>query len=131
MISGKYLTATLGAMATNIDGTHEWQAQESADRIEATTGANNGRAKKDAGVIETRIRVVFYLDIATGLYAFIRAGTVLTDLKLWHDSAALAPVFAISSATVFDSTVRGQVRGQMIVEAEIEANGDAIIVTDP
>jgi hypothetical protein len=128
-ISGKFLTAAVNGV--NIDGTHEWSVAESGDRLEATTGANNGRGKKDVGCIDTRIRVVFYLDISTGLFTFIRTGAVLTDLQLFHNIVASAPLYQIASATVFDATVRGQIRDRMIVEADIEANGDVVTATDP
>lgn len=128
-ISGKYLSASIGA--TNIVGVHEWSFDETADRLEATTGSNGGRGKKDVGVIDGNIRIVFYFDTSTGDYAFIRAGTTLSNLKLFHNIDAATPLVAVSSATVFTSRVRGQVRDRMIVEAEIESNGDVITITDP
>jgi len=128
-ISGKYLGAAVGM--TDISGVHEWSMDETGDPLDATTGADNGRGKKDVGVIDTRIRVVFYLDISSGVYAFIRAGTTLTNLKLFHDLNALTPLAAFTTATVFTSRVRGQIRDRMIVEAEIEPYGDVITVTDP
>ncbi len=128
-ISGKYLTARLGA--TNITGTHEWSVSESGDRLEATTGANNGRGKKDVGVIDTRIKVVFYLDVSSGAFVFIRTGTALTDLKLFADGNSVTPLYSISSATVFEASVRGQIRDRFIVDAEIEANGDVVTANNP
>jgi hypothetical protein len=128
-ITGKDLTASVNGI--NIDGAHEWSFRETADRLEATTGANNGRGKKDVGVIDGNIRVVFYLDITTGAYEFIRAGVGLVNVGLWHDGNALAPLVLVSLAQVFDSTVRGQIRDRMIVEAELESYGDVVTVTDP
>lgn len=129
MTSGKYLTAALNG--ANIDGTHEWGVNERADRQEATTGADRGRGRKDVGVIDTMIRVVFYLSIVDGLFTFIRPGAELTNLQLFHDNEADTPLYSIGEARVFDSHVRGQVRGQMIVEAEIEAYGDVVEANDP
>ena len=128
MISGKYLTALVGS--TPIDGTHEWDANETGDRLEATTGSSNGCGKKDVGVIDTRIKIRFYFDITTGSAAFIRAGTVLTDLALYADGTADVPIYLIESATVFDFRLGGQVRDRFIVDADIEANGDVITFSD-
>jgi hypothetical protein len=127
-ISAKTMTANLGAAV--IVGTHEVSTDEEADRLEATTAADNGRARKDAGVVETRVRVVFYLDVTTGVHVFIRAGTVLTNLKFFARTGAVTPLFTWTSATVFSSRVRGQIRDRMIVEAEIEPNGDVTTAAD-
>jgi hypothetical protein len=128
-ISGKYLTAAINGV--NIEGTHEWSFKETADRLEATTGADQGRGKKDLGVIDGNVRIVFYFDIATGVYEFIRPGSQIVDLALYHDGNAATPLVLIADAQVFDATVRGQVRDRMIVEAEIEPYGDVVTVTDP
>jgi len=128
-ISGKFLGADVGGEA--IDGTHEWSVTETADALEATTGAHNGRGKKDVGVIDTKIRVMFYLDITTGVYAFIRAGAVLANVDLFADVNASAPLYSFATATVFSSTVRGQIRDRMIVEAELEASGDVVTANEP
>jgi hypothetical protein len=129
MITGAYLTATLGTAP--IDGTHEWSYGETTDRLEATTGADNGRGRKDGGVTDARIKIRFYFDIATGQARFIRANTVLANLKLYHDAAADAPLVLVTSARVFDFNVVGQVRDRFVVDADIEPLGDVITFTDP
>lgn len=128
-ITGKFLSCTING--TVLAGTHEWSVQETADRLDATTGANNGRGRKEAGVIDTRIRVTFYLDITSGLFTAVRPGTVLTNLRLFTRSAASNPVYLFSSATVFDMTVRGQVRDRFVVDCDIEPAGDVITATEP
>lgn len=128
-ISGKFLTAKLGTAL--IVGTHEIGADEEADRLEATTGADNGRARKDAGVVETRMRVVLYLDVTSGVYTTLRAGTTLTDLKFFARAAATTPIYAATSATVFSMRLRGQIRDRFIVECEIEPNGDVVTAAEP
>lgn len=128
-ISGKFLSATVGV--GTIEGTHEWTVNERGDRLEATTGANNGRGKKDVGVIDTMVKIVFYLDITTGEFQFIRTGTTLTNLKLFLDNTATNPMYLLTSARVFDTTVRGQVRDRFIVEADIEAVGDVVTQNEP
>lgn len=130
-ISGKYLKATIGATPTIIAGTYEWSVNETGDRLEATTGADNGRGKKDVGVIDTRVKVTFYFDVTAGVFNFIRPGTILTSLKLYTDSSNTNPLYAFTSAKVFDTNVRGQVRDRFIVEADIEAYGNVITVADP
>jgi hypothetical protein len=130
MIQGAFLSAKLGATPATIVGTHEWSVNEVADRLEATTGADSGRGRKEAGVIDTRIKIRFYFDVASGVAAFIRAGTVLTDLKLFADESSSSPMYSITSATVFGFNVQGQVRDRFIVDADIEANGAVITFTD-
>ena len=123
-VSGKFLTATVGS--ANVNGTHEWSAQETADRQEATTGADRGRGRKDGGVIDTKVSVTFYLDIATGQFTFVRTGTILTDVKLFADIDSATPLYELGTAEVFDFQIRGQVRGQMIATCELEAKGDVV-----
>ncbi|AMV27563.1 hypothetical protein VT84_24390 [Gemmata sp. SH-PL17] len=127
-ITGKYLTAMVSAAP--IAGTHEWSANETGDRLEATTGADNGRGRKHVGVIDSRFRIRFYFDITTGAANFIRTGTTLSDLALFADKDADTPIYLIESATVFDFNIAGQVRDRFIVDADIEANGDVIDFSD-
>lgn len=128
-ISGKFLTAKIGT--TNIAGTHEWSCRETGDKLEATTGTDGGRGKKDVGVIDTIVRVVFYLDITTGAHGFIRTGTTLSNLKLFLDGSATNPLYAFTTAKVFDCNTRGQVRDRFIVEADIEAYGNVVTANEP
>lgn len=131
-ISGKYLGASVGTgMAlVDISGVHEWSCAEAGDRLEATVGADNGRGRKDVGVIDSRIKVRFYFDIATGAASFIRTGTTLTDLALYADIGGTA-LYTFDSATVFDFNIVGQVRDRFIVDADLEANGDVVNFSDP
>ncbi len=128
-ISGKYLAAAISGV--DITGTHEWSYGETADRLEGTTGAHNGRGRKYAGVVDTRMKVRFYLDIVSGQADFIRAGTVLTNLELFHDADNPTPLVLCSSATVFDFNVVGQVRDKFVVDADLEPAGDVVTFTDP
>lgn len=127
-ISGKFLTAKINT--TVIAGVHEWTVNETADRLEATTGADGGRGKKDVGVIDTTVRIVFYFDITTGEHLFIAAGTTITTLKLFADGAAVTPLYSFTTAKVFDKTVRGQIRDRFIVDTDIEAYGNVITAAD-
>jgi hypothetical protein len=128
MISGAYLACKIGS--TTIVGVHEWSATEVGDRLEATTGADSGRGRKECGVIDTQVKIRFYFDVATGVAAFIRTGTVLSNLKLFADANSTNPMYLISSATVFNFHVHGQVRDRWVVDVDIEANGSVITFTD-
>ena len=128
MITGAFLACKLGNAA--IAGTHEWSASEVADRLEATTGADQGRGRKEAGVIDTQIKIRFYFDIVVGVASFIRAGTVLTNLKLFANQSSPNPMYLIASATVFNFNVHGQIRDKWVVDADIETNGNVITFSD-
>jgi hypothetical protein len=125
-----YLAAKYGATPTAIAGTHEWSVSETGDKLEATTGADSGRGRKECGVIDTQIKIRFYFDVSTGVAAFIRTGTVLADLKLFADENSTSPMYSIASATVFHFNVQGQVRDRFVVDADLEANGAVITFTD-
>ena len=129
MITGAYLSAAVNG--TPIAGTHEWGCNETSDRLEATTGADGGRGRKEVGVIDTKIKIRFYLDIVAGRMGFIRTGTQLTNLQLYLDDQAPTPLYAISEARVFDTNVVGQVRDKWVVDADIEAVGNVVEFTDP
>ncbi len=99
-ISAKYLTCFVGG--SELEGTHEYNVNERGDRIEATTGSDNGRGKKDVGVIDTMMRVMLYADAATFDPTGISAGTVLSVLQFWTDnnnSASSKPRSAVRSGT--------------------------------
>lgn len=127
-ISAKLITAKLGA--AEIVGTHEFGSDEEADKLEATTAVDNGRSRKDAGVVEDRIRVLFYLDVTTGVHVAFRAANVLTNLKLFARNLAITPILSYASATIFSRRIRGQIRDRLIVECELEPNGDVITAAD-
>lgn len=129
-ISGKFIKATYGAGPTTIAGTFEWTCQETADRLEATAGSDNGRGKKDVGVIDTKFRVRFYFDATTGVATFIRTGTNFTSFKLFARAAATNPIYAFTNVNVFDFNIVGQVRDRIIVDVDLEAYGDVITFTD-
>lgn len=76
------------------------------------------------------VRISFYFEIVTGVANFIRTGTVLSNLKLFANGSSTTPVYAITSATVFDFNIRGQVRDKFVVDVEVEANGDVITFSD-
>ena len=123
-ISGKYLKATHNG--SDISGTHSWTVNETADRIEATTGADGGRGKKDPGVVDTTVTIRFYLDINTGVFTAFRAGSTLTNLTLFSDLNAASPIYAFTSARVFGCRPNGAVRDKFEVEVDCEPYGNVI-----
>jgi hypothetical protein len=128
-ISGKFLSAST-SLGT-IVGNHEWTYDETGDRLDATTGADQGRGNPDCGVIDTKVTVKFYLDIVTGVYTFIRTGTILTGVELFVNINDPSPIVTITEATVFNFQIVGQIRDKMVATAQLEANGDVITCTDP
>lgn len=120
-ISGKALAAKIGA--TLISGVHEWSAEERADSLEKTTAADGGFAAHDHGVFELSVSMTLYLDITAGAYANVRRGTVISDLRLYLDTSATNPIFAVPTFKVDTSTVRGQIRDKFVVQVTGKASG--------
>lgn len=129
IITGAFLTAKVNGY--NIDGNHEWSVTENADSLEGTTGADLGRGHKYFGVVDTQIKIRFYLDIRGGSANFIRATSYLTNLALYLDVTATNPMYLITSASVYRFNVAGQVRDKFIVDADIECNGPVIYYNEP
>lgn len=128
-ISGKYLTVKIGT--TVVAGNFDWSVDETADKLEGTTGANNGRGKKDPGVIDCVARFRLYLDVTAGTYTALRAGAAITNLKLFLVAASTNPAYAFTAFNVFSSKLAGQVRDRFIVDVEGEPAGDVITASEP
>lgn len=127
--SGKYITVFVGA--TEIAGNHEFTIQETTDRLEATRGRDRGRGRKDGGVTDTKATVKWYLDIADGSFAALRAATIINNVQFYHSVDNPIPLYVFDEAEIFDFQVVGQVRGQMICTCELEAKGDVVSANDP
>jgi hypothetical protein len=126
--TGKFLTAEVNG--ANVDGTHEWSVQRTADRLEATTGADRGAGRKDGGVVDTKVTITFYFDIVSGRFVEFDTGNILVGLNLFTTIDSSVPQYAIDEAEVFDVTFRGQIRGQFVVTVECEAKGDVVTGND-
>lgn len=129
MISGKFLSAS--ADGTNIDGTHEWSCEEVADKIDGTTGSDQGRGNPECGVIDTSITVAFYLDIVSGQWTRLRTGTILESMELFADINSATPTYSIGLATVGKIHSRVQVRDKYIITADVWAQGDVVTANEP
>lgn len=120
-ISGKYLTAELGS--TTLSLVSEWGADEDSQMLGRTTGADEGYRNEDAGIQSCDVTVKGYMDIASGEYAQIEAGTVLTNLKLYRDSSDSLPAYSFPSAIVAKSHQGGAVEGKIEWNATIHNKG--------
>jgi hypothetical protein len=128
-ITGKYLSMEIGV--ATLAGVHSWDVDETADEIEATTGADNGRGRKDVGVVDTVANVVLYLDITSGLYTALRAGATLSNVKLYADKDADDPLYTFSAAKAFGLKLGGRVRDKFEVTGKIIPTGDVITAAEP
>lgn len=128
-ISGKRISCE--ADGVNLDGTHEWDIQETGDRLEATTGTDRGRGRKDGGVIDTKASVKFYLSKVNGEFTRVRTGTILSDVRFFVDIDSATPIYEFDEAEVFDFQVVGSIRDRLICTCQLEAKGDVVSANDP
>lgn len=128
-ISGKFLTAFVNG--AEVIGTFEGDVTEQADKLEATTGTDEGRGRKDPGVVDTIFKVTLYCDVTNGSFAALRAGNTLTDVEFWLNRNATSPIYVFEEARAFNLHVRGQIRDRVIVDCEIEAYGDVVTQNEP
>lgn len=62
-------------------------------------------------------------NLASGIYAAVRAGTLLTNLKLYRTSADNQPAFTIPLAKVYESTNAGKVRDRFTTAVKARSKG--------
>jgi hypothetical protein len=126
-ISAKFLTCYVNGQ--EVVGTHEYNINERGDRIEATTGTDGGRGKKDVGVVDTMMRVMIYADATTFDPTGLKVGDTLLLLEFFTSPDENAtPIYQIDEATIFETTFRGQIRDKFVWECDIEARGDTVTV---
>lgn len=106
-ISGKYLVAVIGSVT--IDCVQDWEANETADQLDGTTGADLGYENDDDGI--SRVEVAFNLvqNLANGPAVTVGRGTTMA-LKLYRSAGDALPAFDIPAFKVFGARTRGAVR---------------------
>ena len=72
-ISGKYLACKINT--STIAGVQEWTAREEGDRLDGTTGADEGYENDDIGVSSLEVTMMLVQNLSTGEYADIKRGT--------------------------------------------------------
>jgi hypothetical protein len=120
-VSGKRLTGMINV--TPITGIYGWTVRESFEKIDAITAADDGHNRKDFGVDEAQISLKLLVDITTGDYEPIVAGTEITTLKLFRHESDELPAYSFPIARVFDSTQGAEIRGRFEVSVEAENVG--------
>jgi hypothetical protein len=118
-VSGKFLTCKYGAGPTEFTGTYGWTVNEKYERLDAITAADDGANRRDLGVGEAAIQIKALVDIANGKYAPFKAGTDVTDLKLYRNAGDAQPAFVFPTARFFDSSQGAEIRGRF--EATFDA----------
>ena len=122
-ISGKYLTATIDG--TEIFDNYAWDAAESGDELDRTTGAFAGYSATDVGVKSCRVTIKGYMDVTTGQYVAVKVSeTNITNLKLYRSSDDATPAFEFPEATIVKSRQGGEVKGKIEWQAEIVNYGE-------
>lgn len=119
-VSGKYMTAKIGAAV--IVGNHGWTVEEDFEKLDAVTAADAGANRKDFGVGEAQITLKLLLDVTTGAYNPVCAGTEIAQLKLYRNASDLSPAFTFPIARIFRSSQGAEIRGRF----EVTASGENV-----
>lgn len=127
-VSGKKIAAKIGT--TLIVGLVSWRVRESSQELDATTGADAGYEHPDNGVLGATIELNGVMDLTSGEYVPIRAGTEFTDLKCYRDAADTDPAFLFPTARVFESGQGGGVKERFEINCTAKSVG-SYTVTDP
>lgn len=121
-ISGKRLGVLVGGV--EVAGNYAWTADEGADVLDRTTGADAGFEREDLGVYNCHVTMKLYLDITDGQYANLQRGAELSNLELYRSLEDTVPAFLIPEAIVVHSTQGGEVRGRIEVTVEAHSMGE-------
>lgn len=121
IISGKFLVATVGNVVLN--GLQEWEVEETVDRLDGTTGGDAGFENDDMGVRAAEARFTLVQNLATGKYAEIMAGTILTEVRLYRSFTDNVPAFYFPLMRVYQSRNGGRVRDRFMVNVTARSNG--------
>lgn len=107
-VSGKYLIGVIENVT--IVGMQEWDVDETADQLDASTGADQGFENDDDGQTRAVITINLVQNLATGIYAAVRVGTLITNLRLYRSYTDAQPAFSIPLAKVYQSKNGGKVK---------------------
>lgn len=127
-VSGKKIAAKIGTAL--IVGLVGWKARESAIELDATTGADLGYEHPEAGVLGLTVEISGVMDITSGEYIPIRAGTIFTNLKLYRDVTDTTEAYLIPTATALESSQGADVKGRFDISATVKSIG-SYTVNDP
>lgn len=106
-ISGKYLVAVIGGVV--VSGVQDWNAVETSDQLDGTTGADLGYENDDDGI--SRVEVDFNLvqNLANGAAITLTRGTTIS-LLLYRSAGDALPAFDIPTFKVYSAGTRGAVK---------------------
>jgi len=120
-VSGKYLTCKINGVV--IFDNYGWTVKESAVKLGRTTGRFLGFRATDQGVLGANISIKGYMDVASGQYEPVEAGTIITNLYLYRDQNDTTAAYEFPQANVFDSTQGGEIEGKVEWTSESESYG--------
>jgi hypothetical protein len=130
-ISGKKIALKVGAATPSlVPGLQSWTAEESVQELDATTAADGGFEHPDLGLQGVRVSMTLVIDINQGDLLVLRAGSIITHLKLFADINANNPIFDIPTFLVFKSTPKGEINGRFSYEVVGRAAG-AYTINEP
>lgn len=121
-VSGAYLECKVNGVVVN--GTHEWEADDSGgDVLDATTGNKGGFTDTDVGCNDLRVTLRLLFDITDGIDVNLKRGTVLTEVLLYRRSGDTLPAYELPTAIVIGKPTTVQVHGRVETNATIKNKG--------
>jgi len=127
-VSGKWISAYVGTgTPALVPGVQEWEAEDTAVELDATTAEDQGFEHPDDGLWSLRVRMTMVMDITFGEFTPLQRGTVLTNLELFSDADSLVPVYSIPTFKIFRSVPRGEINGRVTYNVEGKAIGEYFI----
>lgn len=120
-VSGKKLSMKVGV--TTFAAIVGWTVREKVDELDAATAADAGYDHPDAGFAGATIEIKGVLDITTGVYSPIKAGTTITTLKLYRDINDTTEAYSFPTALVVESSQGAENRGRFEISATAKSSG--------
>lgn len=127
-VSGKKLAAAINGTA--VVGLVSWRLSETSQELDATTGADLGFESPDHGLLGCQVELGGTMDLTTGRYVPLRAGTTLANLRLFREVTDVTPAALIPTALILQSNQGGEVRGRFEIAATIKSKG-SYTISDP
>lgn len=118
-ISGKALYFTING--SNVTGPASWEATETGDELDGTTGLDSGKQSTKIGCTGIRGNCRVLINITNGVS--IRAESI-TNLRLFYYVGDASPAIYLPVATIFNVRKSGEVRGRFELSFEFASDGD-------
>ncbi len=109
-ISGKFLSAYIDDEL--VTGNQKWDATETADQLDGTTGADLGYENDDDGISRVEATLDLVQNLADGPALTVSRGTVMS-LQLYRSDGDTLPAFDIPVFKVYSVGTVAEVKGRI------------------